>query len=469
MQVDNTEKSSKKTPFKFLSGVFKRGRNYELKITEDMLYGTADYQQPSPTMSRSYTKGQTTPGKDVGFEEEMEDLHLSRKDNPYLSSCEALDSEDFGDEPGSPLPGSPRQSTLSSLSPHSSSFSPESVSELHAHLIRSPPPVHWPTKTIDFETASNDWAARSDSSDRAFSPESGSDGMETERSYMGRAGGQRSHSVDRMISPGPNDNLLSPVRGQTPALSPARGQTPDNDLSPPPYDSRSRLYSTPSHNRLYSGYSDTRAMSPRSTYNSNIGYQRSVSHGQRVRSQTPDEEFSPTRFNIYTLHQRGITLRKKSESSYLVSSPGREEGRTFHYQPASRRSLAQLASNSRSGQTSSNARKSSTETFLSWIPRRSRSRGRADAKSMENLQSSTPPTANQGARNLRETSKFSHKSLSCMAGDSAGLINHEGGGGGIPASPRAPRNRFSSLKKSLSLKKAGGGPFYVDIDTQENL
>ena len=40
----------------FLSGVFKRGRNYELKITEDMLYGTEDYQQPSPTMSRSYTK-----------------------------------------------------------------------------------------------------------------------------------------------------------------------------------------------------------------------------------------------------------------------------------------------------------------------------------------------------------------------------------------------------------------------------
>ena len=29
------------------------------------------------------------------------------------------------------------------------------------------------------------------------------------------------------------------------------------------------------------------------------------------------------------------------------------------------------------------------------------------------------------SRTLRETSKFSHKSLSCMAGDSAGLINHE--------------------------------------------
>ena len=34
----------------------------------------------------------------------MEELHLSRKDNPYLSSCEALDDPDFGDEPGSPLP-----------------------------------------------------------------------------------------------------------------------------------------------------------------------------------------------------------------------------------------------------------------------------------------------------------------------------------------------------------------------------
>ena len=32
---------------------------------------------------------------------------------------------------------------------------------------------HQHFQTIDFETASNDWAARSDSSDRAFSPESG--------------------------------------------------------------------------------------------------------------------------------------------------------------------------------------------------------------------------------------------------------------------------------------------------------
>jgi hypothetical protein len=65
---------------------------------------------------------------------------------------------------------------------------------------------------MEFETASNDWAVASDSSDRAFSPESGSDGMETERSFTsGRAAGQRSHSVERMISPGLGDSLLSPV------------------------------------------------------------------------------------------------------------------------------------------------------------------------------------------------------------------------------------------------------------------
>ena len=73
------------------------------------------------------------------------------------------------------------------------------------------------------------------------------------------------------------------------------------------------------------------------------------------------------RFNIYTLHQRGMNRSQKSESSYLVTSPGRDL--VHHYQPASRRSLAQLANNSRSG---SGARKSSTEHFLSWIPRRSR-------------------------------------------------------------------------------------------------
>ena len=71
-------------------------------------------------------------------------------------------------------------------------------------------------------------------------------------------------------------------------------------------------------------------------------------------------------------------------------------------------------------------------------------------------------------RNLKDSSSFSHKSLSCM-GEGAGLINHEGGT--LSVSPRPPRRRFSGIKKSLSLKqkKSGTGPFYVDIDTQDNL
>jgi len=464
MELDNLEKPKKK-PFKFLTGVFKRGRSDELKITEDMLYGTEDYQKQkeerahSPEMSRSYSKTQTTPGRTVDIEAEMEDLHLSRRDNPYLSSCEALD--DYGDDTSlSPTPGSPRQNE--SISPPET-FSPESITELHAHLIRSPPPVHWPAKTIEFDTT--EWNApispSNRSSDRAFSPESGSDGMETERSYQSYS--QRSQSVERMISPGPDmlsPSVMSPVRGQTPALSPARGQTPDmTDFSPPPHD-RTRLNSTPSDNRLFSAQHDSRMISPRSTSQS---YNRSISSSSnRLRSKTPDEEFSPTRFNIYTLHQRGMNRSQKSESSYLVTSPGRDL--VHHYQPASRRSLAQLANNSRSG---SGARKSSTEHFLSWIPRRSRSRSRsrADAKSMENLQS---PTHNHGIRNLKDSSSYSHKSLSCM-GEGAGLINHEGGT--LSVSPRPPRRRFSGIKKSLSLKqkKSGTGPFYVDIDTQDNL
>ena len=296
MELENLEKPKKK-PFKFLSGVFKRGRSDELKITEDMLYGTEDYQEnkddraASPELSRSYSKTQTTPGKSIDIEAEMENLHLSRRDNPYLSSCEALD--DYADDTSlSPTPGSPRQHD--SISPET--FSPESITELHAHLIRSPPPVHWPAKTIELETS--DWntpiSPSNRSSDRAFSPESGSDGMETERSYQSYS--QRSQSVERRISPCPDllsPSVMSPVRGQTPALSPARGQTPDmTDFSPPPHD-RTRLNSTPSDNRLYSSHNDSRIISPRPTGQT---YQRSISSSNnRLRSKTPDEEFSPTR------------------------------------------------------------------------------------------------------------------------------------------------------------------------------
>merc|ERR550519_533389 len=94
--------------------MFKRGRSDELKITEDMLYGTEDYKEKNeervlpPEMSRSHSRSQTTPGKTIDIEAEMESLHLSRRDNPYVSSCEALD--DYEDDTSlSPTPGSPRQ------------------------------------------------------------------------------------------------------------------------------------------------------------------------------------------------------------------------------------------------------------------------------------------------------------------------------------------------------------------------
>ena len=102
-----------------------------------------------------------------------------------------------------------------------------------------------------------------------------------------------------------------------------------------------------------------------------------------------DLYFSPHRFNIYALHQRsstGLSRSSKSKSSYLVTSPGREC--VYNYQPASRRSLAQLASSARYG-GNTNSRKSSMDHFTSWLPRRKRTRSqtRQDAKSMENLQS----------------------------------------------------------------------------------
>ena len=82
----------------------------------------------------------------------------------------------------------------------------------------------------------------------------------------------------------------------------------------------------------------------------------------------------PDRFNIYAVHQRsGLSRSCKSKSSYLVTSPGRDC--VYSYQPASRRSLAQLgAANSRPGVAAA-GRKSSIDTFTSWLPRRKRSVG----------------------------------------------------------------------------------------------
>ena len=230
LELKSFEKIPKKKPFKFLSGVFRRGASQELEITEDMLYGTD--RELSPNRS-------VTPAGHLDIEEEMETLHLSRRDNPYLSSCEALD-DCCGEEASlSPtVPGSPPDSS-EAVSPPSY----KSIVELHSHLVRSPPPVHWPVKVEEGGDCGDS---------RAFSPESGV-GSDTER---------RSHSVEGSLA----DQIspLSPVRGQTPAVSPARVSSPSQD--PVPVSSQYRAYS--------------RSISQSST---------------RLRSKTPDEEFSPTR------------------------------------------------------------------------------------------------------------------------------------------------------------------------------
>ena len=74
-------------------------------------------------------------------------------------------------------------------------------------MTRSPPPIHWPTKL--------EGEASQDS--RALSPESGlgsdCDQRQEAATSTSTSRQPRSHSVERMVSPGPGPLLLSPVRG----------------------------------------------------------------------------------------------------------------------------------------------------------------------------------------------------------------------------------------------------------------
>ena len=85
---------------------------------------------------------------------ELEALHLSRTDNPYL---EILSSQDNLDQSCTPVPiiapnlEAEKQSSMVLMSPESISPTRSyagskeySLSEIHSHLVRSPPPVTWP-------------------------------------------------------------------------------------------------------------------------------------------------------------------------------------------------------------------------------------------------------------------------------------------------------------------------------------
>ena len=152
--------------------------------------------------------------------------------------------------------------------------------------LRSPPPVHWPAEE-----------------GRALSPESGvgSDNDTSTGHQHHTDTGHRSRSIDRLSSTDQCDHL-SPVRGQTPAVSPARGQTPDNTLS----SSRGHYPDTMSPARGQTP--DNTLSSPQQVVTAPVvqpeyrpeyrSYSRSISQSSsRLRSKTPDEEFSPSRCN----------------------------------------------------------------------------------------------------------------------------------------------------------------------------
>ena len=90
-------------------------------------------------------------------------IFFPRVDNPYIQMLSSQDNLDGG-------PRSPSASLQSPPSDHST-FSP-TLSEVHAHLIRSPPPISWPMQAHERR-----YYPVSPRSTGTFSPDS-SDGLE---------------------------------------------------------------------------------------------------------------------------------------------------------------------------------------------------------------------------------------------------------------------------------------------------
>jgi len=152
---------------------------------------------------------------------ELEALHLSRTDNPYL---EVLSSQDNLDQSSSYTPPiiAPLEVEKSSVMMSPESISPTrsyagskeySLSEIHSHLVRSPPPVTWPL---------------SPRSNGTFSPDSSD--MDVDNPMMtaiispptrGYSPYNRSQSEEHILSPCRElikSAEFSPVRGTTPEL-----------------------------------------------------------------------------------------------------------------------------------------------------------------------------------------------------------------------------------------------------------
>lgn len=189
-----------------------------------------------PFLAGNFTLGKTpsiaTPGDEIQFDTlstgsgllppglytEVEALHLSRGDNPYIQKISSQDHLD--DYLGSEIGSFARYASQSLVSGSHSLMSPEppysptkscdalTLSELHSHLVRSPPPVNWPTRELPLSPRSNG----------TFSPDS-SDGLESSE-YNGNCY-MRSQSEEHILSPCRDllkAGLFSPVRGTTPEL-----------------------------------------------------------------------------------------------------------------------------------------------------------------------------------------------------------------------------------------------------------
>ena len=102
------------------------------------------------------TGSTSTTDQELNINTELEALHLSRTDNPYI---EILSSQDNLDQSSSNLPSHIMAPLMSETEKSSSvMMSPESISptrsyagskeyslsEIHSHLVRSPPPITWP-------------------------------------------------------------------------------------------------------------------------------------------------------------------------------------------------------------------------------------------------------------------------------------------------------------------------------------
>jgi len=210
-----SEKKNQHKPLKMIAKFFNKGKR------------TSSETKLNVNAAGSGTGNASTTDQELNINTELEALHLSRTDNPYI---EILSSQDNLDQSSSNLPSHIMAPLMSETEKSSSvMMSPESISptrsyagskeyslsEIHSHLVRSPPPITWPL---------------SPRSNGTFSPDSSD--MDVDNPMMtavttispptrGYSPYNRSQSEEHILSPC-RDLLksaeFSPVRGTTPEL-----------------------------------------------------------------------------------------------------------------------------------------------------------------------------------------------------------------------------------------------------------